>query len=131
VVGPVEEWAGEEVGEAPAVGVVDADGVGLACEPDEVGAGVAVPLDAGVPPDGDGVTLLLPPRFVSVVPDEAELPSGWPIASSERFTTAIAPMNSRPATAATGPQRTFVHQWAGIGPASGSRGTAGGTAAGS
>jgi hypothetical protein len=53
------------------------------------------------------------------------------MAISERFTTAIAATNSTPATPAIGPQRSLFHHWAGSGPASGSRGTAGGTAAGS
>jgi hypothetical protein len=127
---PVDEAAGEEVGEAPPVRSWDADGVGLASGPDEVGD-VAVELDPGTPPEGDGDTSLLPPMFVSVVPDVDELPRGWPIASSERLTTAIAATNSRPATAATGPQRSLVHHCVATGPASGSRGTAGGTAAGS
>jgi hypothetical protein len=131
VVVPVEEGAGEDVGETRPPGFSDSDGVGLACGADEVGTGVAAGFDAGVLLDEDGDTLLLPPRFVSVVPDPPELPKGCPIASSERLTTAMAATNSRPATAATGPQCILVHHWVGIGPASGSRGTAGGTAAGS
>jgi len=123
--------AGEEVGEVAPVPAVDAEGVGLASGPDPVGDGLAVGLTAGVLPDGDGVVGVLPPRFVRVVPDEAELPRGWPIASSDRFTTAIAATKSSPATAAMGPQRSFLHHCVATGPASGSRGTAGGTAAGS
>jgi hypothetical protein len=72
----VGEAAGDVVGEDAPVLLPDADGVGLAAPPDPVGDGLAVGLVAGVPPDGDGVVGLPPPMFVSVVPDEAELPSG-------------------------------------------------------
>jgi len=126
----VEEAAGEEVGDAPRE-FADADGVGLTSGPDEVGDGDAVWPDPGVLLDGDGLTPPVPPMFVRVVPDSVELPRGWPSASSETDTTAIAATNTRPATAATGPQRTRFHQRVATGPASGSRGTAGGSAAGS
>jgi hypothetical protein len=75
VVPVVPEGAGEEVGETP-VGLSDADGVGLASGPDDVVDGVDVELDPGVPPVGDGVTSLLPPMFVNVVPDPLALPRG-------------------------------------------------------
>jgi len=127
----VVEAPGDEVGEDLPVLFSVADGVGLACAPDSVGDGVPVGLAAGAVPDGDGVVGVLPPRFVSVVPDVAELPRGWPMASSDRFTTAIAATNSTPATAATGPQRRFLHHCLPAGPASGSGGSSGGTAAGS
>ena len=79
VVPVAPEGAGEEVGEASRR-LSDADGVGLASGPDDVGEGVDVGLDPGVPPVGDGVTSLLPPRFVNVVPDSLALPRGWPSA---------------------------------------------------
>jgi hypothetical protein len=125
------EGAGEEVGETSPVLVEDADGVGLAWPADDVGEGVDVGLDPGAPPDGDGVAAPLPPTFVRVVPDSFELPRGWPSASSETDTTAIAATNTRAVTAAMGRQCSCFHQLAETGPASGSRGTAGGTAAGS
>ena len=76
VVVPVEEGAGEDVGDTRPVEFSDADGVGLASGLDDVGGWVAVGLHPGVPPEGDGDTSALPPRFVSVVPDAPELPSG-------------------------------------------------------